>query len=115
MQGLNDPPGCGNQTKRTAAPTFDFSQLSPEGRIELAEQLWDSLDPHEKRSRGAPRRHKHVGHWALAERPPSRYARATFSAPRRASTLELLTSQRYVVCPRYLNVSEPYGFEKRWQ
>jgi putative addiction module component (TIGR02574 family) len=28
-----------------AAPIFDFSPLTPEERIELAEQLWDSLDP----------------------------------------------------------------------
>lgn len=26
------------------APIFDFSKLSPAERIELAEQLWDSLD-----------------------------------------------------------------------
>jgi putative addiction module component (TIGR02574 family) len=26
-----------------APPLFDFSQLSPDERIELAEQLWDSL------------------------------------------------------------------------
>jgi putative addiction module component (TIGR02574 family) len=28
-----------------AAPILDFSHLSPDERIELAEQLWDSLDP----------------------------------------------------------------------
>ena len=28
-----------------AAPLIDFSHLTPEQRIELAEQLWDSLDP----------------------------------------------------------------------
>ena len=28
-----------------AAPILDFSHLTPEERIELAEQLWDSLDP----------------------------------------------------------------------
>lgn len=28
-----------------AAPLFDFSHLTPAERIELAEQLWDSLDP----------------------------------------------------------------------
>lgn len=28
-----------------AAPLFDFSHLSPAQRIELAEQLWDSLQP----------------------------------------------------------------------
>ncbi len=28
-----------------AAPIFDFSHLTPAERIELAEQLWDSLDP----------------------------------------------------------------------
>ena len=28
-----------------AHPLFDFSHLSPAERIELAEQLWDSLDP----------------------------------------------------------------------
>lgn len=27
------------------APLLDFSHLTPEQRIELAEQLWDSLDP----------------------------------------------------------------------
>jgi putative addiction module component (TIGR02574 family) len=27
-----------------AQPLFDFSHLSPAERIELAEQLWDSLD-----------------------------------------------------------------------
>ncbi|MCC6317524.1 MAG: addiction module protein [Gemmatimonadaceae bacterium] len=27
-----------------SAPIFDFSHLTPEERIELAEQLWDSLD-----------------------------------------------------------------------
>ena len=27
------------------APLFDFSHLSPAERIELAEQLWDSLEP----------------------------------------------------------------------
>jgi putative addiction module component (TIGR02574 family) len=26
-----------------AAPLFDFSHLNPDERIELAEQLWDSL------------------------------------------------------------------------
>ena len=28
-----------------ATPLIDFSHLSPEQRIELAEQLWESLDP----------------------------------------------------------------------
>ena len=28
-----------------AAPILDFSHLTPDQRIELAEQLWDSLDP----------------------------------------------------------------------
>ena len=28
-----------------ATPIFDFSHLTPEQRIELAEQLWDSLEP----------------------------------------------------------------------
>jgi putative addiction module component (TIGR02574 family) len=28
-----------------AAPIFDFSHLTPDERIELAEQLWDSLEP----------------------------------------------------------------------
>lgn len=28
-----------------AAPLIDFSHLTPEQRIELAEQLWNSLDP----------------------------------------------------------------------
>ncbi len=27
------------------APLLDFSHLTPEQRIELAEQLWDSLEP----------------------------------------------------------------------
>ena len=28
-----------------SAPLMDFSHLTPDQRIELAEQLWDSLDP----------------------------------------------------------------------
>ena len=28
-----------------AAPLFDFSHLTPAERIELAEQLWDSIEP----------------------------------------------------------------------
>ncbi len=28
-----------------AAPLIDFTHLTPDQRIELAEQLWDSLDP----------------------------------------------------------------------
>jgi putative addiction module component (TIGR02574 family) len=28
-----------------AAPLIDFSHLTPDQRIKLAEQLWDSLDP----------------------------------------------------------------------
>jgi putative addiction module component (TIGR02574 family) len=28
-----------------SVPIFDFSHLTPEERIELAEQLWDSLEP----------------------------------------------------------------------
>ncbi|HEY9427231.1 MAG TPA: addiction module protein [Gemmatimonadaceae bacterium] len=28
-----------------ASPIIDFSHLTPEERIELAEQLWDSLEP----------------------------------------------------------------------
>jgi putative addiction module component (TIGR02574 family) len=28
-----------------AHPLFDFSHLSPAERIELAERLWDSLEP----------------------------------------------------------------------
>jgi putative addiction module component (TIGR02574 family) len=28
-----------------ASPVLDFSHLTPEQRILLAEQLWDSLDP----------------------------------------------------------------------
>ena len=28
-------------------PILDFSHLTPEERIELAEQLWDSLEPQE--------------------------------------------------------------------
>ena len=30
-----------------ATPVLDFSHLSPEQRIELAEQLWESLEPSE--------------------------------------------------------------------
>jgi putative addiction module component (TIGR02574 family) len=30
---------------RMSAPIFDFSHLSPAERIELAEQLWDSIEP----------------------------------------------------------------------
>jgi putative addiction module component (TIGR02574 family) len=26
-------------------PIFDFSRLTPEERIQLAEELWDSLEP----------------------------------------------------------------------
>jgi putative addiction module component (TIGR02574 family) len=28
-----------------STPVLDFSHLSPDQRIELAEQLWESLDP----------------------------------------------------------------------
>ena len=28
-----------------ATPVLDFSHLTPDQRIELAEQLWESLDP----------------------------------------------------------------------
>lgn len=28
-----------------ASPILDFSHLTPDERIELAEQLWDSLEP----------------------------------------------------------------------
>jgi len=28
-----------------SSPIFDFSHLSPEERIQLAEELWDSLQP----------------------------------------------------------------------
>ncbi|MGI8510279.1 MAG: addiction module protein [Gemmatimonadaceae bacterium] len=28
-----------------ATPILDFNHLTPEERIELAEQLWDSIDP----------------------------------------------------------------------
>lgn len=28
-----------------SSPLFDFSHLSPEERIQLAEELWDSLEP----------------------------------------------------------------------
>jgi putative addiction module component (TIGR02574 family) len=28
-----------------ASPLIDFTHLTPEQRIELAEQLWDSLEP----------------------------------------------------------------------
>lgn len=28
-----------------ASPAFDFSHLTPEERIQLAEDLWDSLQP----------------------------------------------------------------------
>ncbi len=30
-----------------SSPIFDFSHLSPEERIQLAEELWDSLEPQE--------------------------------------------------------------------
>ena len=33
------------QISGMATPILDFSHLTPEERIELAEQLWDSLDP----------------------------------------------------------------------
>lgn len=28
-----------------SSPIFDFSHLTPEERIQLAEELWDSLEP----------------------------------------------------------------------
>ncbi len=28
-----------------SSPIFDFSHLSPEERLQLAEELWDSLEP----------------------------------------------------------------------
>ena len=28
-----------------SSPLFDFSHLTPEERIQLAEELWDSLEP----------------------------------------------------------------------
>jgi putative addiction module component (TIGR02574 family) len=31
-----------------STPIIDFSHLSPAERIELAEQLWDSLEPRER-------------------------------------------------------------------
>jgi putative addiction module component (TIGR02574 family) len=38
-------PAFGTQIAPMAAPLFDFSHLTPDERIELAEQLWDSLEP----------------------------------------------------------------------
>ena len=35
-----------------ATPIFDFSHLTPDERIELAEQLWDSLDDVEPAAAG---------------------------------------------------------------
>lgn len=32
------------QFSSVTTPILDFSHLTPEGRIELAEQLWDSID-----------------------------------------------------------------------
>lgn len=34
----------GTHITSMAAPIFDFSHLTPDERIELAEQLWDSLE-----------------------------------------------------------------------
>lgn len=36
-------PSAGRKLAAMATPLFDFSHLSPAERIELAEQLWDSL------------------------------------------------------------------------
>lgn len=33
------------QISGMSSPIFDFSHLTPEERIQLAEELWDSLDP----------------------------------------------------------------------
>ena len=48
MSGAPQPLALGlhlANIRSMAAPIFDFSHLTPEERIELAEQLWDSLDP----------------------------------------------------------------------
>ena len=38
--------GCFRQIQGAmASPILDFSHLTPDERIELAEQLWDSLEP----------------------------------------------------------------------
>lgn len=33
------------QISLVSSPIFDFSHLTPEERIQLAEELWDSLEP----------------------------------------------------------------------
>jgi putative addiction module component (TIGR02574 family) len=33
------------QISTMSSPIFDFSHLTPEERIQLAEELWDSLEP----------------------------------------------------------------------
>ena len=38
-------PGVARSFRRMAHPIIDFSHLTPAERIELAEQLWDSLSP----------------------------------------------------------------------
>lgn len=35
----------GGQIYSMTSPIFDFSHLTPEERIQLAEELWDSLEP----------------------------------------------------------------------
>lgn len=37
--------GGARQIPGMAAPILDFSHLTPDERIELAEQLWDSIEP----------------------------------------------------------------------
>ena len=39
------PPGLARSFRGMAQPIIDFSHLTPAERIELAEQLWDSLSP----------------------------------------------------------------------
>jgi putative addiction module component (TIGR02574 family) len=36
---------CRAQISSMSSPIFDFSHLTPEERIQLAEELWDSLEP----------------------------------------------------------------------
>ena len=36
---------CLTHISSMSSPIFDFSHLTPEERIQLAEELWDSLEP----------------------------------------------------------------------
>jgi putative addiction module component (TIGR02574 family) len=44
-QQLLPKAGTPSEVLFMGAPLLDFSHLTPEQRIELAEQLWDSLEP----------------------------------------------------------------------